>query len=53
MIEFIVERVDTDSGSRDRLPERFVRQEEAAAMAAQLTLSNPRFAYIVKLVPAA
>ena len=24
MIEFIVERVDTDSGSRDRLPERFV-----------------------------
>jgi hypothetical protein len=53
MTAFIVERMDPGSGHRESLPFRFHRQEEAAAMAAELTLSDPQYAYIVKFVAAA
>lgn len=53
MTEFIIEQVSPTTGLRLCLPFHFPNREEAAALAAELTGSNPGFAFVVKVVPAA
>lgn len=53
MTEFTIEQVSPTSGRRHSLPFHFANRLEAAALAAELAESNPGFAFVVKVVPAA
>lgn len=51
--EFIIEQISPTSGLRQGLPFHFSNREEATALAAELSGSNPGFLFVVKVVPAA
>ena len=53
MNAFVIVHMDLSTGRRSELPERFLTQVEAAARIAELTLTDPRQVYLMKLVPAA
>jgi len=53
MNAFVIVHLDLSTGRRSQLPERFLTQIEAAARIAELTLTHPQQAYLMKFVPAA
>lgn len=53
MNAFVIVHLDLSTGRRTEFPERFATQIEAAARIAELTLTHPKQAYVVKVVPAA
>jgi hypothetical protein len=53
MNAFVIVHLDLSTGRRTELPERFTTQIEAAVRIAELTLTQPKQVYLVKLVPAA
>jgi len=53
MTRYALAFLDPSTGRLTELPWRFERREEATSKVAELTLTHPDRAYVVKILPAA